>query len=130
MIPHEVIIKRIFDTFFRGVEYEVEPENSLKYLYNIRLTNLIKAEYAQGFTTQFNFEGSFNVYREDDFTTTFRHFASVLSGSVLIYAHIHGRNRIIVTPEQIRNENYGLLARIQDPYKNKFDNNLNEFKGW
>lgn len=123
MIPHEVLINRIFETFFKEVEYVIEPELSLKYLYNIKLTNLIKAEFSVNlFIPQFKFNGTSKIYSEDDFITTFRHFAPTLSSGVLIYTYLNGRNRIIVTPEQIRNENYGLVAMIKDPYKNKFDN--------
>ena len=38
---HTYLIEHIFKTFFPGVEYVVEPENSLSYLYNIRLTNVL-----------------------------------------------------------------------------------------
>ena len=122
MIPHEVLIQRIFETFFKGVEYVIEPELSLKYLYNIKLTNIKRAFYGQhSFLPEFEFNGTNNIYSEDDFAITLRHFAPNIGGYILVYAFINNRDRVIVTPDQIRIENYGIVSRIKDPYKNRFE---------
>ena len=122
MMSHEYIIKRVFETFFEGVKYVIEPETSYRYLYNIKLEN-VKGCYfnARNYLPEYKFENTDTVFNEDDFVVVLRNFAPTLKGSVLIYCYINNRNRIIVTPEQIRNENYGIISRIKDPFKNRFD---------
>lgn len=122
MLSHELIIKKIFDTFFVGVKYVIEPETSYRYLYNIKLINVKGCAFNDvNFLPEYKFDDTDNVFNEDDFVVVLRNFAPTLEGSILIYCNIHNRNRIIVTPEQIRNENYGIISRIKDPFKNRFD---------
>ena len=122
MLPHELLIKRVFETFFKGVTYEIEPELSHRYLYNIKLTNITRAFYGRhSFIPEFEFNGTDNVYSDDDFAFTLRHFAPNIGGHILVYAFINNSNRVIVTPNQISIENYGLISKIKDPYKNRFE---------
>lgn len=122
MMSHEYIIKKVFETFFEGVKYVIEPETSYRYLYNIKLENVNGCYFNEvKYIPEYKFEGTNNVFNEDDFVIVLRNFAPILNGSILIYGFINNRNRIIVTPDQIRNENYGIISRIKDPFKNRFD---------
>ena len=127
MLTHEFILKRVFETFFEGVEYIIEPETSNMYLYNIKLLNVINCRFnTSTYMPEYVFDNTSNVFNETDFSTVLRNFAPTLRSSILVYCFYNNRNRIIVTPEQIRNENYGIVASIKDPFKNRFDvtNNL------
>lgn len=122
MMSHEYIIKKVFETFFEGVKYVIEPETSYRYLYNIKLENVNGCYFNEvKYIPEYKFEGTNNVFNEDDFVIVLRNFAPILNGDILIYGFINNRNRIIVTPDQIRNENYGIISRIKDPFKNRFD---------
>jgi hypothetical protein len=122
MDKDKFLIDKIFKTFFKGVEYGIELEKSHNYLYNICLTNLKRLYFnPSSFTPEFSFENTDNRYDEDEFAFIFRNFAPTLSGLILIYyVKKDLGSRIILTPNQIKNENYGIIARITDPYTNRF----------
>jgi hypothetical protein len=120
---HIFLIESIFKTFFPGVEYVIESENSLEYLYNIRLTNSLGKTYnPMSFDPIYRFNSN-TYYSENDFVLVFREFSSSLSGLILIYyQHLNDNQKtsIIVTPSQTKNRNYGIYAAITDPHKNRF----------
>lgn len=122
---HIYLIDSIFNTFFPGVEYVIESENSLVYLYNIRLTNAIGKIYnPMSFDPIYRFSSN-TYYSEHDFTIAFREFAVSLSGLILVYyPHLNDdkKTSIIVTPSQTKNRDYGIYAAITDPHKNRFEN--------
>jgi len=124
---HIFLIDSIFNTFFPGVEYVIESENSLEYLYNIRLTNANGKQYnPMSFDPIYSFNSTPKVYySEQDFVMTFREFSVSLSGLILVYYHHLTDNKktsIIVTPNQTKNRNYGIYDAITDPHKYRFDN--------
>jgi hypothetical protein len=118
---HIHLIQNIFTTFFPGVKYVIEHEKSLDYWFNIRLTNVFDRDF-----THFNeyiFEHKNGViYNEDYFMTVFKGFAPTLSGQILIYYTKDGRYPIIMTPNQTKYENYGIVSLIKDPHRNRFAN--------
>ena len=122
---HIYLIDSIFNTFFPGVEYVIESENSLVYLYNIRLTNAIGKTYnPMSFDPIYRFSSN-TYYSEHDFTIAFREFAVSLSGLILVYyQHLHDNKKtsIIVTPNQTKNRDYGIYEAIIDPHKHRFNN--------
>ena len=124
---HIYLIDSIFNTFFPGVEYVIESENSLEYLYNIRLTNTIGKIYnPMSFDPIYSFSSTPKVcYSEDEFVMVFREFSVSLSGLILVYyQHLHDNKKtsIIVTPNQTKNRDYGIYEAIIDPHKHRFNN--------
>lgn len=121
---HIYLINKIFTTFFPGVEYVVEPENSLSYLYNICLTNVsCKIFNPSNFDPTYKFENLTESYGESFFETTIKGFAPTLSGLILIYYKTKdGKSPIILTPSQTKYESYGIVNLIKDPHRNRFGN--------
>ena len=122
---HTYLIEQIFKTFFPGVEYVVEHENSLDYLYNIRLTNIVGKNYNPfDFDPTYKFENVDEVYTESHFINTFKGFAPTLSGLTLIYYIIthNGKSSVILTPTQTKCDYYGIIDSIKDPHRNRFEN--------
>jgi hypothetical protein len=120
---HTYLIEHIFKTFFPGVEYVVEPENSLNYLYNIRLTNVLHKLYDPNeFVPRYKFENVTENYSELYFENIIKDFASSLTGLILIYYKTKdGKSPIILTPNQTKHENYGIVSLIKDPHRHRFD---------
>lgn len=120
---HTYLIEHIFKTFFPGVEYVVEPENSLSYLYNIRLTNVSCKLYNPfDFDPTYKFENLTESYGESFFESTIKGFAPTLSGLILIYYKTKdGKSPVILTPSRTKHESYGIVNLIKDPHRNRFD---------
>lgn len=121
---HIYLIKTIFMTFFPGVDYVIEHETSLDYLYNIRLKNVVERVYdVEAYcVSQYKFENCDVSYSSDYFISVFKGFATTLTGQILIYYTKEGKSPVLITPNQTKNDNYSIVSLLTDPYRNRFDN--------
>ena len=130
MTKGEFIIHKLFKTFFPDLEYTVTPEITHKYLYNVCISNIIDLKFCTIKYIPVYISTKNKTYSDEDFIGVFKGFAPNLNGQVLVHHESKFKpnlKSIIVTPNMTIKENYGLIARITDPYFDRFPNLKNNY---